>query len=158
MLNAPNPTESPPGNAKPFRPTWRDPAFRCGLLMTGFGAIGMALSLQLPLGTLARPGNGALPMVAALVSTIAGLATMAGTKAGYVETTDGTRTRPVVATLGSALAFAGLLHFADLALACIAAAAAGAFAIGVAWYRVALIGVVVGMLGYAIFGLAFAVR
>ena len=129
-----------------------------GLFILALGLVGAALATGLPIGTLARPGGGLLPMIAAIAAILAGAAIVIARARHVAAETDTIARRPIVATLASALVFAAAVNFADLAAACIGAATCGALAFRLAWQRVVLIGPIVGLLGYAVFGVAFAVR
>ncbi len=146
-------------NAAPAQ-TWHqklaDRDFRAGFFLAMLGVCSWLVSSDLSWGSLARPGAGLLPGLAAVAMTLSGvgLALWAGWRSAAVCADPPILWRSVSASLGSALAFALGTSVLGLAAGCMAATACACMACPMRVRTMAAIVSTVGLGAYAVFGLA----
>lgn len=123
-----------------------------GLAVTAFGAFLVLMALDLPLGSMRRPGPGAVPMGVGLIVAALGLAAaMRGARQG-IAAQQGIRLRPLATVAVALIGFALLAETAGFVLATIfVVMVAGAGEGRDNWLALAGIAVALGLAGAALF-------
>jgi hypothetical protein len=140
--------------------TWQqrlaDRDVRAGFFLATLGVGCWIASNGLSWGSLARPGAGLLPGLAAVTMTLSGvgLALWALLRSAVACADPPILWRGVLASLGSALAFALGASLLGLAAGCVAAAACACIASPTRVRGLAAVALSVGLGAFAIFGLA----